>query len=404
MEETDEKLESQSFESATYRRFGAVPPTAATRAASDQNLASRFTRIVTHFGAEFDARDVCLYLLCSDGKTLALSATSSGDGLAPAHLDLKTGVHPVARATREHLLQVSNNDERGDEGKRETTCALPLFVGSQAIGAVCATFQGLTEKDCEALRGLGEALWELIEREQHREESERTRIAMRDRMTRTELVVHDLRQPLTVMLTIGSALSRTATDEGKRALWRLGVSGALLDRMIEDLKDTSFLETGRVALTPAPTNLADLVREVIARHATDAQIGSIAELPCIDLDPQRIEQVLMNILANARKYGNADVPTQIEIERDDKVAIVSVTNGGTGIREEDREKIFEAYYRGAGHDAPGLGLGLYICRNIIQQHGGRIWVDSAATRTRFCFSLPIVRASGAERVTCARAS
>jgi signal transduction histidine kinase len=113
----------------------------------------------------------------------------------------------------------------------------------------------------------------------------------------------------------------------------------------------------------------------------------------VEADPVRIEQVLGNLLVNALKYSEPGTEIGVDVHRVDSDVLVSVTNRGPGIPAEQLPKIFERYYRtprartGA---APGLGLGLYITKGLIEAHGGRIWAESRlGETTTFQFALPI---------------
>jgi signal transduction histidine kinase len=110
-------------------------------------------------------------------------------------------------------------------------------------------------------------------------------------------------------------------------------------------------------------------------------------------DPDRIEQVLHNLLSNAVKYSPPEKPIQVRVQQNGDEAIVSVQDEGSGIAEEDLAHIFDRFYR-TRHSrrgkAEGLGLGLYIAREIVEQQGGRIWCESQQGEgSIFFFSLPI---------------
>jgi signal transduction histidine kinase len=99
----------------------------------------------------------------------------------------------------------------------------------------------------------------------------------------------------------------------------------------------------------------------------------------------------MNLLLNAQKYGRHGTPPCVSLARRDGAVVVTVLNDGPSLAEDERIKVFEPYYRGRERkpEATGLGLGLYICKRLVEEHGGRIWTDGDALHTRFSFSLPI---------------
>jgi signal transduction histidine kinase len=113
----------------------------------------------------------------------------------------------------------------------------------------------------------------------------------------------------------------------------------------------------------------------------------------LEVDPARIEQVLGNLLSNAAKYSTLDSPIGLTIERRGAAVEVAVSNAGPGIAPDEVPRLFERFYRTRGAQAgerPGVGLGLYITKGLVEAHGGRIWVESApGETTTFWFTLPI---------------
>jgi signal transduction histidine kinase len=117
------------------------------------------------------------------------------------------------------------------------------------------------------------------------------------------------------------------------------------------------------------------------------------EVPPLEADPARLEQVLVNLLSNAAKYSFPETEILVEVEPREREVMVSVTNLGQGIPPEEQEAIFTRFRRArAATEAgvPGLGLGLYITKGLVEAHGGRIWVESEVGKsTTFRFTLPL---------------
>jgi PAS domain S-box-containing protein len=217
----------------------------------------------------------------------------------------------------------------------------------------------------------------------------------------TSVVAHDLRQPTTVILGYGSLLEKSATQLSPPV--RLQVShildsARLLSRMIRDLLDSSRIEARRLTLQRRVVDLAALVSAIITRatvttrnHAVTVTVRSV--IPPINVDPGRIEQVLMNLLSNAAKYSEprSDIEVTLDLEAD--AVKVGVTNRGPGVRPEELPTIFNRFIRTRSaqqRTREGLGLGLYIARGLVEAHGGRIWVESTpGETTTFWFTLPI---------------
>lgn len=111
----------------------------------------------------------------------------------------------------------------------------------------------------------------------------------------------------------------------------------------------------------------------------------------IAADRQRIEQVLVNLLSNATKYSPNETEVIVNTEKKNGEVIITVRDFGMGIPEEEQNKVFERFYRTKNNSilVSGFGLGLYICKDIIKRHNGKIWIESEDIGTAFSFSLPL---------------
>ncbi len=213
-------------------------------------------------------------------------------------------------------------------------------------------------------------------------------IEMRDDFV--SMVSHELRTPLNTLylqtqlrrrMASGATLTPTqlnAMVERDEAQIRNMV------RLIDDMLDVSRLRKGTLAIQPAAADLAVLTRRVVESYADQAaSVGCPLELtapPALPgvWDEFRIEQVVANLLTNAMRYGGGK-PVQVTVEVSGQEARVSVRDRGIGIAPQDQARIFEQFERAVGKQvAPGLGLGLYITRQIVEAHGGRIEVQSSA--------------------------
>ncbi|MHB0968160.1 MAG: sensor histidine kinase [Thermoanaerobaculia bacterium] len=212
---------------------------------------------------------------------------------------------------------------------------------------------------------------------------------------------HELRTPVTSIKGY-TQLARTLINEGD-----LGTSdeylGIALDqiermsRLIFELLDVSRIETGRLEIRREDIEWEDFVRSVVRRHSTaisertfhlDASIDGLV----VEGDRDRLEQVLGNLLENAVKYSPDGSDIRINVRAEDEKVVTSVSDRGIGIPEDEINLVFERFHRGRQVSAAnygGLGLGLYISREIIDRHGGSIWVESReGAGTTFSVSLP----------------
>jgi NtrC-family two-component system sensor histidine kinase KinB len=205
----------------------------------------------------------------------------------------------------------------------------------------------------------------------------------REDLVRT--LAHDLRSPLAV-IGMNAHILRQGNADGDvlRRATGIEASVAAVTTMLEDLVEVTRLESGHVALERRAVRLDALVTgvrdRVPGRAANDrVRIDVPADLPPVDVDPQRFERVLVNLLSNALKYAPGSSPVVLAAARDEAGVVLTVRDEGPGIAAQDLPRLFEKYYRAAstrGQD--GLGLGLYISRLLVEAHGGRIWVTSGA--------------------------
>ena len=211
-------------------------------------------------------------------------------------------------------------------------------------------------------------------------------LAARDRQL--SIATHELRTPISSILLNLQMLERTARSKG--ALDAATVARLLavpsrqlrrLTRMVDLLLDSAQVENERLELDLQPVDLCELVHDAAARLADTARAAG-CELSLGDCHPAtgrwdrlRLEQVVVNLLTNAIKYGGG----QVEVgTQGGSEALLTVRDHGQGIGPEDQQRIFEPYERlasAAGED--GAGLGLYIVREVVRAHGGRIEVESA---------------------------
>lgn len=217
-----------------------------------------------------------------------------------------------------------------------------------------------------------------------------TREAIRARDEFLSLASHELRNPV-------AAISGTA-QLIERARQRQQLDDALLERytsviertaahlakLTEDLLDVGRLQAGRLPLQLADVDLAELVRGIATREQSTSDGTPMALLldcdPChIVADADRLEQVISNLVENARKYSPRDSATEVRLSEMDGGRLLSVSDQGIGLPPGSSERIFEPFGRAPNatrRNIPGLGLGLYISRQIAERHGGRLWADS----------------------------
>ena len=221
-------------------------------------------------------------------------------------------------------------------------------------------------------------------------------------------VAHDLRQPLSALALSTSALDpdRMSPERLRRLIELSNRQIRQMERMIQDFLDLAKLEAGQLELQPAREDLRKLVRDTVSTHFAQALPERLVlRLPDgpvhVRCDGMRIEQVITNLVSNALKYSPADAPVDVVLEARDDRAVVRVIDRGPGIPVEEQARLFEPFRRGsaATRTVPGIGLGLFVARRIIEAHGGELTVESATGRgATFVVVLPRPRAGAVEGV------
>lgn len=226
-------------------------------------------------------------------------------------------------------------------------------------------------------------------------------------------ITHDLRMPLSSMLGYVEAVQdQVKPERNEQYLKYIRDNTIRINRMIEELSFLSQLETGQVSYRMEPVPVIRFLRgfyeqyELVVRDAGLAFMLDIGEaedqrlyLPVVEMDAQRVEQALFNLVSNAMKFtsrgGRVRIALAVEEAKGTRYAIISVLDSGMGIPPDQLEQIFDRNYRydrpGAEKDVEGSGLGLAICREIVQAHGGTVRAESdGKTGSIFYVSLPCI--------------
>ncbi|AUX40675.1 uncharacterized protein SOCE26_020760 [Sorangium cellulosum] len=224
------------------------------------------------------------------------------------------------------------------------------------------------------------------------------------------IVSHDLRNLLggivmSVELLSGEASAQDDGSEPALAVKRVRRYAARMSRLINDLVDVVSIESGKLASTMDRGDALALLVETVETFrpvASEKEIAvelEVAErsLPA-DFDPERILQVLSNLMMNSIKFTPPGGKIRVRGERAGGELRVSVSDTGPGVPSDMLEIVFERFWQIGKKDRRGLGLGLYICKNIIEAHGGRIWVESRMGEgSTFSFTIPCALGSADRR-------
>ncbi|HZU00521.1 MAG TPA: hybrid sensor histidine kinase/response regulator [Ktedonobacteraceae bacterium] len=220
---------------------------------------------------------------------------------------------------------------------------------------------------------------------------ERTRELVQANATKDEflsLASHELRTPLSSLKAMIQVLLRRQETTGvvrRPELENMERSVRRMELLVNDLLNTSLLETGMFALHMRRCDLVTLCRRILEEHVMGTNVRITFVTPSdpieVEVDVDRISQVVLNLLSNARKYSSVGAPISLILERREDTGVLMVQDQGVGIPQDQLPHIFERFYRVPGIERQsgsnvGLGLGLYIAQKIVECHKGRIEVSS----------------------------
>ncbi len=215
---------------------------------------------------------------------------------------------------------------------------------------------------------------------EQKEENERIRSSL------LSSISHDFRTPLAAITGSASALLKdgAALDEGKRRdlLENIRDQADHLGRLVGNLLEMTRLEAGPVELHKEPNHIQEVVGSAVARMVERIGKRHVAmaippELSMVPMDPLLVEQVLVNLIDNCLKYTPADSPIELTAAVENGQMTVRISDRGPGIASEDLDRLFDKFYRGSLHGSSGgAGLGLAICKAVVEAHGGAIWASN----------------------------
>jgi signal transduction histidine kinase len=276
-----------------------------------------------------------------------------------------------ARAIRDGLVAVGN-------GERELTIAT---TGRDELAELATAAGAMVER--------------LAAEEAARDQSEAARRHL------VAAVSHDLRTPITSLRLLSDAVEDEIVGGAGRVeyLARMRTHLIALSALIDDLFELSRLEAGDITWSLGHVPLDELVQETVAAmrvHAERKGVAIRADLPAslrpARANPEKLQRVLFNLVQNAIRHTPADGSVVIRARPLEDRIEVEVADTGNGVASEERELIFDPFYRGgadASRTTDGAGLGLAVSRAIVEAHGGRIWLADSAIGTRVRFSVPL---------------
>jgi predicted ATPase/signal transduction histidine kinase len=325
------------------------------------------------------------------------------DSPMPSVEVMKTGRSLLFPEISEETLRRYTN---GDQQRRlfkilgvHTGIVVPLSARAQVLGAIFVAAGSPSRRfstaDLEVVEELARRASIAIDNARlYRQTVE----ALRLRDEFLTVAAHELRTPITSLALTLDSMNRSAEPESSRNIGRALRQGQRLKRLVGELLDVTRLESGHLHISPEQVELGTLARDVVDRFTpelTSAQCSIVidAELPVFGWwDRSQIEQVLTNLLSNAIKFGPGK-QIEISVGREREIARLVVRDHGIGIDPAAQSRLFQRFGRAVSErHYGGLGLGLYICRRIIEAHDGSIRVLSQPGEgATFTVELPCMR-------------
>lgn len=212
-------------------------------------------------------------------------------------------------------------------------------------------------------------------------------------------ISHELRTPLASQRGYLEALEDGIIPFDRESLEVLARNNLLLSRLVEDLRQLALADAGQLELHPQALDIERALRQAAAGFELGFREKEVSvtfslsrDLPKVKADPERLSQVIGNLLQNALAYSPRGGDIVLAARHENDEVLVSVTDRGPGIAEEELSMIFERFYRidrSRARESGGSGLGLSIARSLVEAHGGRIWAESEpGKRTTISFTLP----------------
>lgn len=221
-----------------------------------------------------------------------------------------------------------------------------------------------------------------------------------------DTICHELRGPLHVArLCLDSALSAPElTPECREEIGMADMSLGRAAGMARDLLEATRIDHGVLTVSPRPLDVGALVEETVAAASRVAcrrsrrLVATVADdLPQVLADPDRVRQIASNLVDNALKFSPPDTTVRVTVARSVRSAghvEIAVVDEGAGVDLATAERLFERFHQAPSpHSRKGIGLGLYLCRDLVRRHGGDIWVENVEDAgARFVFTLPVATA------------
>jgi signal transduction histidine kinase/HAMP domain-containing protein len=410
LQEANRRLRYRAMQLAVSAEVGRI-------ATSILDLDVLLSRVVELIRDYYRFAYVAIFLLDDTGQWAVLREGSGelGDTLKVKGQWLSVGepslVGQVAEKGEPQVLASADAQDRPDSPHIQSEAAFPLRIGGHTIGVLdihSLHADAFDKEDVKVLQGVADQIAIAIENartyELEREAARQLREAEEMRRRFLANMSHELREPLTNIIgfsrVILKGIDGPISDQHRSDLEIVYANGQHLLGLINDLLDVAQIEAGLMELEFRAVDLGELIQSVMATASAlvrdkDIQLQQEIhpELPSIEADGMRLRQVLLKLLSNAAKFTDHGSIT-VRAWSSGSIVQVSVADTGSGIPRKDQERMFERFEQGetSARRSEGIGVGLALCREFVEMHGGRIWVESKeGAGSTFNFTLPVLQ-------------
>ena len=388
---------------------GFAPPAWLRRAWREPDLRSFLERSV-HLSGVVDDRELVLELQRAAADTLGAPGVALGlanpdgttlrwlerdEAFADYPADAFIGGRAFVAQQRLIATDAPESDPENAEAygtEARVVIAVPVTAGDRRLGVLTAYGERgpiFVEDDLWLVELLADQTAVILEARRMAREASELRGREEATLLKEEFLsaaAHDLRTPLTVLLGQAELLERRLNRDPSAAIDPTGIiriarEARRLRDLVTQLLDTQRLEDVGPSATQEPVDVREVLEASLERYdAAESRFDPVLpeEPLLVRVDRVRLEQLFDNLLENAAKYAAGRPATGIRAWREDGRVRIAVVDHGMGIPSAERTKVFERFFRASNAQArsdTGLGLGLYICRRIVEGHGGRIWMD-----------------------------
>ena len=392
---------------------------------STLDLNTIFTRTVNLISERFGFYYAAIYIIEETGFNAILREATgeAGEKMKAQNYSIVVGSHSVVGKVSANMEPMLVNDTDLEPLyipnpyllDTRSEVAIPLRIGSRIVGVIdiqSTQVQAFTQDDLSVLQSLADQVAVAIDNARSYELSQQLIKDLRevDQLKSQFLanMSHELRTPLNSIIgfsrVILKGIDGPVTEMQQQDLTAIYNSGQHLLGLINDILDLARIEAGKMELNFEEVHLADMATSVMSTAKGLVKEKPIqllqripSNMPTVRGDTMRVRQVLLNLISNASKFtdqGSITVETSIQKGPTGKMeALINVVDTGPGISTEDQKKLFQAFSQvdgSATRKSGGSGLGLSICANLVQLHGGRIGVHSSVGKgSTFWFTLPL---------------